>query len=154
MLSYPRKSAQKYAINLTFPKDWVKKVDFRNQGHSVAETTKNQKKCKKMKKSCEKVCKFNFLSYLCNPNQQSGGGEMVDTLLWGGSGSNPVRVRVSPTALHFTWGSFERSFLFFCIYSNPGIPIRGHLDTHSVHTLCACQTLGHGDRVLRAYMLH
>ena len=28
----------------------------------------------------------------------SGGGEMVDTLLWGGSGSNPVRVRVSPTA--------------------------------------------------------
>ena len=70
MLSYPRKSAQKYAINLTFPKDWVKKVDFRNQGHSVAETTKNLKKCKKIEKSYEKVWKLNFLSYLCNPNQQ------------------------------------------------------------------------------------
>ena len=54
MLSYPRKSAQKYAINLTFPKDWVKKVDFRNQGHSVAETTKNQKNAKKMKKVTKK----------------------------------------------------------------------------------------------------
>ena len=54
MLSYPRKSAQKYAINLTFPKDWVKKVDFRNQGHSVAETTKNQKNAKKLKKVTKK----------------------------------------------------------------------------------------------------
>ena len=26
MLSYPRKSAQKYAINLTFPKDWLKNI--------------------------------------------------------------------------------------------------------------------------------
>ena len=41
---------------------------------------------------------------------------MVDTLLWGGSGSNPVRVRVSPTALHFTWGSFRWSFLFFLVH--------------------------------------
>ena len=26
MLSYPRKSAQKYAINLTFPKVWLKNI--------------------------------------------------------------------------------------------------------------------------------
>ena len=33
------------------------------------------------KKIRRKICRIDFLSYLCNPKLKSGGGEMVDTLL-------------------------------------------------------------------------
>ena len=65
----------------------------------------------------EKMLKFfskkfgskDFYRTFAIPIQRRGGGEMVDTLLWGGSGSNPVRVRVSPTAprdQHKRWSLF------------------------------------------------
>ena len=54
------------------------------------------------------------------PIQRRGGGEMVDTLLWGGSGSNPVRVRVSPTAPR---DQHKRWSLFF-VYPRPTLQTR------------------------------
>ena len=47
-----------------------------------------------------------------------GCGEMVDTLLWGGSGRWPVWVRVSPTAQR---GDSRRNLLFFVCGNTRGL---------------------------------
>ena len=66
----------------------------------------------------EKFWYFKKMSYICNPKVNRirsellsrGCGEMVDTLLWGGSGRWPVGVRVSPSAQK---DSFDWSCPFF-----------------------------------------
>ena len=53
MLSYPRKSAQKYAINLTFPKVWLKNI-------KSIPTAKIKNFAEKMKKVAKKFASLNF----------------------------------------------------------------------------------------------
>ena len=74
---------------------------------------------KKLKIFAKRFGSLKFVRTFAIP-KQSGGGEMVDTLLCGGSGSNPVRVRVSPTAPQRKEEN-RKVFLFFIIvHPKPG----------------------------------
>ena len=75
---------------------------------------KNEKSAKKLKIFAKRFGSLKIVRTFAIP-KQSGGGEMVDTLLWGGSGSNPVRVRVSPTAPQRKEEN-RKVFLFFILY--------------------------------------
>ena len=51
-----------------------------------------------MAKKIKFILQLNKNILYLQSQMKSGCGEMVDALLWGGSGSCPVRVRVSPSA--------------------------------------------------------
>ena len=84
---------------------------------NVGNCSKNGKSAKKLKIFAKRFGSLKIVRTFAIP-KQSGGGEMVDTLLWGGSGSNPVRVRVSPTAPQRKEEN-RKVFLFFIIFQ-PG----------------------------------
>ena len=77
-------------------------------------SSENVKSVKKLKIFVKRFGSLKIVRTFAIP-KQSGGGEMVDTLLWGGSGSNPVRVRVSPTAPQRKEEN-RKVFLFFILY--------------------------------------
>ena len=84
---------------------------------------------------------------------------MVDTLLWGGSGRKPVRVRVSPTAQNhhmrkfqmklplFFWRVFGES-LRFCGWIRRGTSEKHHRSKKSLFYLTMVSDLGIWRRIL------
>ena len=105
----------------------------------------------------KKFCKSKNYAYLCNPKVKEtsfttcGCGEMVDTLLWGGSGRWPVWVRVSPSALKSIWISPDAFFVYTSDTPSAGAWIEDSIPLLSYETQFAQKSMTFSGQIAEWY---